>query len=64
MKIDARGIPSPVCPICGSALLRVTVQFDLDSYEISSYFLDDAECADCKSFITAPTPLDVEIWSN
>lgn len=64
MKIDARGIPSPVCPICGSALLRVTVQFDLETYEISSYFLDDAECIDCHSLITAPTPLDALSENN
>jgi len=25
--LDIRGIPSPVCPCCGSTLLRVTVEF-------------------------------------
>jgi hypothetical protein len=57
--VDLRGIPTPICPCCGSMLLRVTVEFDPDTYEISSYLLDDAECRDCGCFITAPTPLDI-----
>lgn len=57
-SIDARGVPSPVCPNCGCMLLRITVQFELDNYEISGYLLDDAECASCGCLITAPTPID------
>jgi hypothetical protein len=56
--VNLRGIPTPVCPCCGSSLLRVTVQFDPDTYEVEMYLLDDAECVDCKCLITAPTPLD------
>lgn len=56
--IDIRGIPTPVCPICGSTLIRLTVQFDPETYEISLYFLKDAECAVCGCLITPPTVLD------
>ncbi len=56
--INLRGIPTPICPKCGSSLLRVTVQFDQETYEIAGYLLDDAECMSCKCLITAPTPLD------
>jgi hypothetical protein len=56
--VNLRGIPTPVCPCCGSSLLRLTVQFDPDTYEVEMYLLDDAECVECKCLITAPTPLD------
>lgn len=56
--INLRGIPTPECLNCGSTLLRVTVQFDPETYEIAGYLLDDAECYDCGSLITAPTPID------
>ena len=56
--LDIRGIPTPACPCCGSTLLRVTVEFDPDTYEIQMYFLDDAQCMECKCLLTAPTPLD------
>jgi hypothetical protein len=58
MTLNARGIPTPICPCCESSLLRVTVQFNEDTYEIVGYLLDDAECMECKCKITAPTPLD------
>jgi hypothetical protein len=57
--INSRGIPTAACPACGSSLIRITVEFDLDTYEIISYLLDDAQCYECNSLITAPTPLDV-----
>jgi hypothetical protein len=56
--VNLRGIPTPACPCCGSTLLRMTVQFDPNTYEIQMYLLDDAECIDCGCLITAPTPLD------
>jgi len=56
--LDIRGIPTPVCPCCGSTLLRVTVMFDQETYEISGYLLNDAQCMLCQCLITAPTPLD------
>jgi len=59
MTMDARGIPTPQCPNCASTLLRLTVKFDPETYEIDLYFLGDAECAVCNTLITAPTPLDL-----
>jgi len=56
--LDIRGIPTPVCPCCHSTLLRLTVEFDPQTYEIAGYLLDDAQCMECKCLITAPTPLD------
>ena len=56
--LDIRGLPTPVCPCCGSTLLRLTVQFDPETYEIQMYLLDDAKCVECHCLITAPTPLD------
>ena len=57
--MDARGIPTPQCPSCASTLLKLTVKFDPETYEIDLYFLEDAECAVCGTLVTAPTPLDL-----
>jgi hypothetical protein len=40
-------------------LLKLTVKFDPETYEIDLYFLGDAECAVCGTLLTAPTPLDL-----
>ncbi len=42
----------------GLGLLKITASFDLETYELDMYLLDNAECANCKCLITAPTPLD------
>jgi hypothetical protein len=55
--LDTRGIPSRVCLNCGSDLFTIQACFD-ENYEISGYLLD-AECAYCKTKLTAPTPLDL-----
>lgn len=55
--MDARGIPTRECPECGGNILRIDAIFDED-YDLSFYMLD-AECAQCGCLITAPTPLDV-----
>jgi len=57
-RYDVRGLPTPVCPCCGSALLKITASFNTETYEIDMYLLDNAECANCKCLVTAPTPLD------
>jgi hypothetical protein len=54
--LDARGLPTPECPSCGSWLLKVTLNFD-EEYNIISYLLD-GECAMCGTLLTVPTPLD------
>ena len=55
--IDARGIPTRVCPECGEDTFTIHAVFD-DAYEITFYHLD-AECAFCGCLVTAPTPLDL-----
>lgn len=55
--LDARGIPTPECPNCGSWLITIQATFD-ENYEVASYLLD-AECAMCHTKLTAPTPLDL-----
>lgn len=55
--IDARGIPTCVCPECNCDLLKVAVKIDPADYEIGLYLLD-GECAKCGALITIPTPMD------
>ena len=57
-RYEVRGLPTPVCPCCGSSLLKITASFDTETYEIGMYFLSNAECYECGCLITAPTPLD------
>lgn len=58
LMIDMTGIPTPICPMCDSNLLRITATFDEETYEIATYLLHSAECAECGCLLTAPTPLD------
>jgi hypothetical protein len=55
--LDARGIPTRECPSCASTLFTIQAVFD-EGYEIAQYLLN-AECAICKTRVTAPTPLDL-----
>jgi hypothetical protein len=55
---DFRGIPTPICPACGSNLIQITASFDPLSYEINMYLLDNAKCANCDALLIAPTPAD------
>lgn len=55
--IDARGIPTCICPNCGETLFKAVVAFDAETYTIGMYHLD-IECVACGALATAPTPLD------
>jgi uncharacterized Zn finger protein len=55
--INARGIPTCICPECSSDLFKVVVKFDPSDYEIGIYLLD-GECAKCGTLVTIPTPMD------
>lgn len=55
IKFDLRGTPTHSC-VCGSDLFKIFASFE--DGEVSFYILD-AECADCGSYITLPTPMDV-----
>jgi hypothetical protein len=56
--IDARGIPTAVCPNCYAKQFKIVVEFDPVDYEIGLYFLD-GECSSCGTLVTVPTPLDI-----
>lgn len=54
--LDARGVPTPECPSCGSWLMKVALHLD-EEYNIAGYLLD-AECANCGTLLTLATPID------
>lgn len=56
--MDLRGIPTPICPQCGSDVLIISARFDPETYQIVMYHLD-ATCGICHSLLTAPTPIDI-----
>jgi len=63
-RIDASGIPTPVCPSCGGEWLVIPVKFCRDSYTIGMW-ATEGHCYDCKSRVTACTPLDFPNgWGN
>jgi uncharacterized Zn finger protein len=55
--IDARGIPTCICPNCGGRLFKALISFDEETYTIGMYHID-IECYNCGTFCSAPTPLD------
>ena len=50
--IDARGIPTCVCPNCGDTLFRALVSFDPETYTVGTYHLD-IQCNSCEALATA-----------
>jgi len=55
MTLDARGVPTHACPNCGHLVLKIKAMFE--NYDIALWFTD-AECDDCGTLLTAPTPVD------
>ena len=55
MALDARGFPTHACPNCGCLVLTIKAMFE--DYDIALWFTD-AECSDCGTLLTAPTPVD------
>ncbi len=53
--IDARGIPTPICPECNGDEFNVIVKFNKNSYTIENYSIE-GQCIKCKTQITCPTP--------
>lgn len=58
--IDARGIPTAICPLCGSDWFYVPVKFNLETYKISAWGTD-GYCYACSSKVTVVTPVDGEV---
>lgn len=54
--MDLRGHPIGTSCMCGSEIFIALISFD-ESKEIAFYFLD-AECVNCGSLVTLPTPID------
>jgi hypothetical protein len=57
--VDASGIPTPVCPLCGSEWLMVPVLFDHETYDVASWGLE-GECYSCHTKVTVCCPVDKE----
>lgn len=55
--INARGIPTAICPECGHDLIKVSIKVDPSDYELGLYTLD-GECAKCGTLLTVATPVD------
>lgn len=55
LEIDARGIPTNACLVCGCNVFNIRAGFE--DYDIAFWFTD-AECAECGCPLTAPTPCD------
>jgi hypothetical protein len=56
-KLDATGIPTAMCPNCGSSWLNVPVMFDPVTYEIAAWGTE-ASCFSCGTLVTACCPVD------
>jgi predicted RNA-binding Zn-ribbon protein involved in translation (DUF1610 family) len=54
VPIDARGVETSACPICGGNIIRLDVIFDEDG--IVSFYMQDAECTQCGTLLTPPMP--------
>ena len=55
MVLDARGMPTHACPICGEKVFKIKAVFE--DYEIALW-MTEGECSDCGTLLTVPTPLD------
>lgn len=53
--LDARGIPTHICPNCFHNMFRLVVTFD--DYVIGSYETT-GQCVNCDALVTVPTELD------
>lgn len=57
-SLDARGIPTPICPACGCDWLVVPVKFWKETYMIGMWGTE-GYCYQCKTEVTACTPKDL-----
>lgn len=57
--MDARGIPTQACPLCGDVWFVMTVAMDEG---LPAAFLHEARCAneDCGALVTLADPSDIE----
>lgn len=57
--MNLSGIPTAVCPNCGSDQIWVVVKFD-EEYNIGWWGLDEAKCYKCHTIMTVVCPADYE----
>ena len=55
MVLDARGLPTHACPVCGHLVFKIKAMFE--DYDIAVWFVD-GECDDCGTLVTVPCPVD------
>ena len=55
MPLDATGIPSNACPVCGHMFFQIIAHFS--EYEIDFYTLEGT-CDDCGALVTVPCLVD------
>lgn len=60
--IDASGLPTAACPVCGDRWLKVPVMFDAETYEVAAWGTE-GECYSCGTVLTVCTPVDANVDS-
>lgn len=55
--MDASGVPTAGCPMCGEQWLKVPMIFDDDTYDVAGWGLE-GECYSCGTRVTVCTPVD------
>jgi hypothetical protein len=59
LGLDASGVPTAGCPMCGEQWLKVPMIFDNDTYDVAGWGLE-GECYSCGTRVTVCTPVDKE----
>jgi hypothetical protein len=55
--MDASGIPTSMCPLCGSRWLKVAIMFDDETYDVAMWGTR-GECYECGTMLTICSPPD------
>lgn len=58
--IDARGPQTALCPTCGGNIIKIDAIFDEEG--VVSFYMQDAECAQCGTLLTPPMPEEGNIY--
>lgn len=61
--LDASGIPTPVCPNCGSDWFMAPIRICPDTYAIVMWGVKGF-CYSCKTKVTIGTPSDVILYMS
>jgi hypothetical protein len=58
-EVDASGVPTAGCPICGDRWILVPMLFDEETYDVAAWGTEGT-CYSCGTKVTVCTPLDAE----